>query len=356
MTRGVVRFCLIWFLLSRAVFLVPAYTVFYSSPKPPAPPGYVEGFQGPLDRRPLNVLFYYDATHYLRIAREGYSRDESPWYPLYPLLIRVLGGTAASAVAVSNAAFFLGLLGLYRLGGGRAVVLASVSPLGIVFSSAYSESLFFCLAIWALALGGRPVLRGVLCGLAALSRPPGLALVLLSLADLLRRRSPADVAASVLALAGAAAFPLYLWERFGTPFVGAEVNAAIASRSLEPFWWGPTRDIWRVLSGGFPADRVPHVAFNLLLGLGWICFGAAGPGRVAAAAYAAAVLSFPVHWIAPWPPATHGLLRYACAWPGSYLGLARLLRSRAAFAAAAAGSACAGAVVAVVVACKGFLF
>lgn len=356
MTREAVKLCLVWFWLSRAIFLVPAYAVFYSSPEPPAPPRYVEEFQGPLDRRPLNVLFYYDAVHYLRIAREGYSRKEAPWYPLYPLLIRALGGTAASAVAVSNAAFFLGLLGLCRLGGRRAVVLACLSPIGIVFSSAYSESVFFCLASWALALADRPVLRGAACALAALSRPPGLALALLPLADLAKRPLRAEAAAAALALAGAAAFPLYLWTRFGTPLAGAEVNTAIASRSFEPFWWGPAGDLRRVLSGGFPGGLAPHVAFNLLVGLGWTCLGFAGPGRLAAAAYAVAVLSFPIHWVAPWPPATHGLLRYACAWPGSYAGLARLLRSRPSFLLAAAGSACVGVMVAVVVACKGFLF
>ncbi|MBC7105374.1 MAG: hypothetical protein H5T97_05510 [Firmicutes bacterium] len=130
------RFCLLWFLVSRAAFLVPAYAVFYSFPEPPAPPGYAAEFQGPLDRRPLNVLFYYDAVHYLRIACQGYSREETPWYPLYPLAVKAFGGTAASAVAVSNAAFFVGLLGLQRAAGKRAVALACASPIGRVFSSA----------------------------------------------------------------------------------------------------------------------------------------------------------------------------------------------------------------------------
>jgi hypothetical protein len=351
--RDAIKFCLAWFLLSRVLFLAPAYAVFYAFSEPPAPPGYVQT-QGPLDRRPLNVLFYYDAVHYLRIAREGYSREEAPWYPLYPLAVRLFGGTAASAVAVSNLAFFLGLLGLYRLGGRRAVVLACVSPTGIVFSSAYSESLFFCLTSWALALKETsPCASGLFAGLAAACRAPGLGLTPALLADFARDRSGRRLAAVVFAAVGAAVHPLYLWAAFGDPALGAAVNAARFRRWLEPPWWGVAGDLARLVGGGFIGLQAALTCLNLW-GLAWLLPALAGPCVPAAVAYGLFVLSFPVH--AAWPCATHGLLRYACAWPGGYVGLARLLRSKAGFGAAAAASAVSGCLVSVLVALKAFVF
>jgi hypothetical protein len=137
-------FCLACFLLSRLLVLGVAYTTFYSFSEPPAPSWYADAKQGrPLDRKSLNALYFYDATHYMKIADQGYTLPETPWYPLYPLLIRVFGGTPAAAVALSNILFLVGLLALYRLGGKKAVVLACVSPIAIVFSAIYSESLFF---------------------------------------------------------------------------------------------------------------------------------------------------------------------------------------------------------------------
>jgi hypothetical protein len=104
-----IKYCFLCFLLSRLIVLGVAYATFYSFDTPPAPPGYAET-QGPLDRKPLNVLFFYDSVHYLTIVNEGYGLFQTAWFPLYPLLIRLTGGTAASAVAVSNIMFFLGLL------------------------------------------------------------------------------------------------------------------------------------------------------------------------------------------------------------------------------------------------------
>lgn len=348
-------FCLLCFLLSRVVVLGVAYAAFYSQPEPPAPPGYAET-QGPLDRRPLNVLFYYDAVHYLRIAREGYSWDETPWYPLYPLAVRLFGGTAASAVAVSNIAFFAGLLALQRIAGKRAVALACASPIGVTFSSAYSESLFFCLTAWALALRDRrPLAAGFLCGAAAMTRAPGVALILVPLAKLLRDRSIRDVAAVLLAIIGAATYPVYLWLKFGSPATAAAVNAEVFRRILQPFWYGMIADGARLFAGGFSADAVPVALLNLVGGAVWLAFGLAGPQPTAAAAYALTVLSFPVQ-AAAWPPATHGLLRYACVWPGAYAGIARFSRSPLAIAGVTAGSFCAAVLVSALVAYKAFIF
>jgi len=153
------------FLISRLVVLGMAYGVFYFSmiygPLPPAPPNYVSTGQGDLNWRPLNVLYYYDAVHYMDIAENGYGKWWlTCWFPLYPLAVRAFGGTVASAVIVSNLSLLAALFAIHRLGGKTALWLAAFSPVSIVFSSAYSESLFLALTVWGMVAAerGKPVL------------------------------------------------------------------------------------------------------------------------------------------------------------------------------------------------------
>lgn len=323
-------FCLLAFLVSRLVVLGAAYAVFYSAPEPPAPPGYRET-QGPLDRRPLNVLFFYDAVHYLRIAREGYTLPETPWYPLYPMLVKAGGGTAASAVGISNFCFFLGLLALFRLGGRRAVVLACASPIGIVFSAAYSESLFFCLAAWFLLFcrEGKELYAGLLAGLAALSRSPGWCLAGGLCHLLLVKRPPRKewTVALALALAVGVSFPLFLYIKFGSLNINAVISGLVFSRCFRFFWWGTLRDLSGILTGIYPAGMDPFVLISLSGWIWLVCSLAYREGFVPGILYALFVLSFPIT-NPGYVHATHGLLRYACAWPGAYLGMGRLCTGR----------------------------
>lgn len=350
-----VSFCFLCFLLSRLLVLGPAYAVFYAHADPPAPPGYAET-QGPLDRKPLNVLYFYDAVHYMRVAREGYTLKETPWYPLYPLLIRLSGGTAASAVAVSNLCFFLGLLALYRLGGEKPVLFACASPIGIVFSSAYSESLFFCIAAWFLVCleEERLMPAGVLAGLGALSRPPGWVLVGALGIELLRKKRLSARSLVPAAVIGSV-YPLYQYFSFGNPFANSRVSEAVFSRHLMLPWWGTLRDLLDLVSGAAGSGLIPIVLLNLV-GWVWLAGGmAAGGFSVPGVLYSLFVLSFPITRPG-YVHATHGLLRYACAWPGAYLGLAQVCRSKTGTVLVVSLSAVIAVLVSCAVACKIFLF
>lgn len=355
--KDVIAFCLACFLLSRLVILGVAYITFYSFDEPPAPPGYAQT-QGPLDRRPLNVLFFYDSVHYLNIAREGYTLYRTAWYPLYPLMIKALGGTAASAVAVSNLSFFIGLLALYRLGGRKAVVLASVSPIAIVFSAAYSESLFFAIASWFLVFMKQERFHwaGVLAGLGALCRPPGWALtgtVALNLFN--RQKFKYRIWSFALACLVALAFPLYLYIFFQDITLCTKVNNLVFSRYLKPFWWGTVRDLSRMWAGSFYPALFSVVCLNLS---GWLWVATSlmlpeyfVPGLI----YALIILSFPIT-DENYVHATFGLLRMACAWPVSYLGLAGICKSRSGYVMIAGSSLLFALLIAYLVALKDFIF
>jgi len=135
----------------------------------------------------------WDAVWYLRIADHGYENPLSPhFYPLYPLLIRVVGAPLGSSlvggIVVSLAAFLVALYLLHRLtnlelgtaNARAAVLLMAFFPSALFFSAVYTESLFLALSVGAFyaARTGRFAWAGVAAGLAATSRAPGALLVI----------------------------------------------------------------------------------------------------------------------------------------------------------------------------------
>jgi len=229
------------FIVSRIVIFSVAYVLFYLFMHhyfslPFAPPNYVENGQGTLNWRPLNVLYYYDAVHYIDIAENGYDKWWlTCWFPLYPLLIRAFGSTVASAVIVSNLSLLIALFAIYQLGGKKALWLAAFSPISIVFSSVYSESLFLALTAWGMVAAERkkPVLCGILIGLAALTRPLGWTTIIgvgvfLALKQGLKAATNVILLGSIIGLL----YPVYLFLQFGDPLLFINANTIIFGREI----------------------------------------------------------------------------------------------------------------------------
>jgi hypothetical protein len=107
----------------------------------------------------LNVWGRWDAVHYLTIATQGYQGTDMAFFPLFPLLIRILGSLVGNhliaGLLISNASFFFGLLYLYKLleheydrsVARRAIFYVSIFPSAFFFSAVYTESLFFMLTV-----------------------------------------------------------------------------------------------------------------------------------------------------------------------------------------------------------------
>lgn len=146
-----------------------------------------EGVSSPL----LNPWTTFDSRHFLDIAQGGYTPYRAAFFPLYPLLLRVLGGSGASqntlalvGVVVSNCAFLLALGWLYALtrdewGEGvarRALWLEAFFPAAAFGAAVYSESLFLALSLGLFWFArrkqwGLSALCGVLAGLTRNSGP-----------------------------------------------------------------------------------------------------------------------------------------------------------------------------------------
>jgi len=125
----------------------------------------------------------WDAVWFLQIADHGYVLPPATqFYPLYPLVARVVGAPFGSSlvggILVSLAGLLVALVLLERLGR-RTMMLLAFFPTSVFFSAVYSEGLFLALSIGAVYAGrlGRWTLASVAAGLATLARPTGFLLV-----------------------------------------------------------------------------------------------------------------------------------------------------------------------------------
>ena len=274
---------------------------------------------------PLQPWLSWDAVHYLQIARAGYPAGpgavEDGFFPLLPILLRILGASDWTAVAL---AFLLGLGGLAVLAGLTARVwdretavrvtwIAAFWPAALFWSAVYTEGLFLALAagsLWA-AWRGHVAGAAVLGAAAGLLRPNGLMLALPLLLLLPAGRPRLAALAPVL---GAAAFALYLWSFSGDAlaFVGGQAGH-------HPLAVG--RPLARVLSGD-PVQLV-GLGFLVVAGAGavWLwrrrdlgAWRLAGPVSVVALLVAPlasgslasfgryTMVAFPVYWfVQRWP-------------------------------------------------------
>lgn len=104
----------------------------------------------------------WDGGHYLQIAENGYSQKfQYAFFPLFPLAVNMVnnitGNYPAAAVLVGILSTFLGLHLLYKLTAvifekkiaEKAILALLFFPTSLFFIMAYSEGLFFLLAVAA---------------------------------------------------------------------------------------------------------------------------------------------------------------------------------------------------------------
>jgi len=187
----------------------------------------------------LNAWADWDGQWYIRIARLGYrGHDYAAFFPLYPMLLRVLSPLAAhsyivAGVALSLVCYIAAMVVLYRLVtidyGDRVaswtVVFMSVFPTSFFFQAVYTESIFLLTTVTCLYFARRErwLLAGLAGFLAALARNTGI-LVLLPMALFYLeargwrpRRLDRRLAWFGLVPAGLAVWMAYLLGRFGDP-------------------------------------------------------------------------------------------------------------------------------------------
>lgn len=182
------------------------------------PAGLTDGY--------LPLAARWDAVWFLTIAQDGYDGGARPaFFPLYPLLVAALGGSAWAGLAVSSACAVAALAVVHRLAAlelgtaaaGATVLAIAFFPTSFFLTAVYSESLFLALSAGAFlaARTGRPALAGALGALAAGTRSIGVLLVV-PLWLLLGGRDRVWV---FLVPLGLAAYCLFLWWVRGDPLL-----------------------------------------------------------------------------------------------------------------------------------------
>jgi len=184
----------------------------------------------------------WDGEHYLYLSRSGYPSSGQKthliaFFPLYPLLIRILtfvfvsphlAGLVVSSIGsiVGHSVFMLFLqdFGLPRAKVWRVMLLLFCSPIAVYFSNLYSEGMYLALssAFLLCVYRYRFLPAAVVGALAAVTRPPGVLFVVPYLVRLAeqasKRKIPRQAAYGILILSG---FFLYLGLNlflFGDPF------------------------------------------------------------------------------------------------------------------------------------------
>ena len=144
----------------------------------------------------LRYFQRFDTFTFLHVARNGYQvrGPRTPKhltnvtaFPLYPVLLKLLGGVfqdrTAAGVLVSLLCYFGVLLLLYRMverefdppTATRAILYLSLFPTSWVYNAVYSEALFLLLGVLTLrqAAAGKPLQCGLLGMAASLTRFAG---------------------------------------------------------------------------------------------------------------------------------------------------------------------------------------
>jgi hypothetical protein len=243
----------------------------------------------------LAVWGRWDAEHYLGIATNGYTGTEPAFFPLYPLMIHLLGElTGSNLVAgllISNAASFFALLYLYKLVehefnrhvAQRATFYVSIFPTAIFFSAVYSESLFLFLTVASFYYmrERRWLTAGAFGFFAALTRSEGVIIAAPMFIEWIVAaregnkefwRYPLDnIVKPVVALAlvplGLGTYMAYLWVLRGDPLLFSHVQSHWG-RSLAPPWESVTKTLSKIAHAHIPqtvANETLELAFTALM-------------------------------------------------------------------------------------------
>lgn len=235
----------------------------------------------------LAVWGRWDAVHYLSIATHGYQGTDMAFFPLFPLLIRIVGTFTGNhliaGLLISNASFFFGLLFLYKLleheydraVARRAIFYVSIFPTAVFFSAVYPESLFLMLTVASFYYmrSQRWWMAGLIGFFAALTRPEGLLLAVPFVIEWYARyhseprRGVRGMLAGLLIPLGLGFYMAYLWVLRADPLYFSHVQKYWGRQFAMP--WVSVMNSFTTMThavmGQTVANQALEIAFTALM-------------------------------------------------------------------------------------------
>lgn len=181
----------------------------------------------------------FDGLHYIGIAKNGYSQYEQAFFPLYPLLIKLVAPVffnnhLLAGLVISNLCLFIGLYFLLK----TVAMLYKNStvkwfliyflffPTAFFFHAAYTESLFFLLFSGSLYfLKKKQLIGATLCAaFASATRLVGIFLIIPFFFELVctakqwNDKTIQKIIFIMSPLAGFSVYAFFLWKTTGNPF------------------------------------------------------------------------------------------------------------------------------------------
>lgn len=280
-----------------------AWTCVPANPVVPAG-GYAGARLSPVGEIFLGVWERSDALWYVHLALDGYgaAAPSAAFMPLYPGLIRALSWSGlpplGAALLVSNGAFLLALVALFRLArrdfgpevARQAVWYQALFPASFFLLAPYTESLFLALAVSAVltARQGRWKWAGLLGGLLAATRTVGILILPALLIEFLaaRRRGCGASWPQILWLGlvpvGLLGVTLLQAHATGDPLAFLHAQDGWQRQFAWPWWtlWGGLRQGFEFAGGadgGIYLFEAAAALYALVLGVGLLrmpaCYG-----------------------------------------------------------------------------------
>lgn len=190
----------------------------------------------------VSLPAHFDGVHYLRLAAKGYDDEgEQAFFPLYPLLIRLISWTSLDPLVSALLINLACLVGLSLLLPRASLLLILTFPSSFFLLAVYTEALFlFLLAlVWRLLSRQQYFFAALAIGLLSGVKVVGVAMVV-PLIILLWPRIVKLVLYLPLASAGLISYMTYLSVRFGDPLKFFHVQPMFGGgRSGDELIWLP---------------------------------------------------------------------------------------------------------------------
>jgi hypothetical protein len=175
----------------------------------------------------------FDGVHYLSIADHGYFQYEQAFFPLFPLVIRLISqfsklSLLVSGLAISHLAFFFSLIIFSDLVSNKdpspplwPVILLITFPTSFFFLAVYNESLFLLLVLLTFWLSKKDhwFLASLTAALASATRLVGILLIPALVWDLYQKKKGARsiFALTLISSLGLLSYMVYLGKTTGDP-------------------------------------------------------------------------------------------------------------------------------------------